>query len=445
MSAKKVERQLQIFHEALRNFSVSYYKVLCLEFRTVLNEPGKMQTTLRIAQIAPPWIPIPPKHYGGTENVIYHLVEEQIAQGHDVTLFAPGDSKTSAKLVSFFPQSLLESGVPWSMHLKAFYHLQKSVDYIKEHRFDIVHTHLSSSSDMYLFPLTAHLETPHIATLHSVFPFDRDAHSNRTGDADSFYMEWAPSLPIVAISESAKQNVPYPLNFVGIVHHGLYMQDFQPIKRRVGANFVWLGRFMPEKGAHLAIEAAKRAQVSLVLAGVIDRHSKISMDYFEQIIKPQIGKDQISYIGPVNMRQKNNLFGRARGFLNPIEWEEPFGMVMIESMAMGCPVISFTRGAASEIIVDGETGFLVDTVDEMVQAIEKIDKIDRMAIRRYVEQNFSSQAMAKNYIEIYKKVIHHQEVITIDASTNIRQIVVPTQQTLLKVSTQTSISPESSN
>ena len=390
---------------------------------------------MRIAQIAPPWIPIPPKHYGGTENVIYHLVEEQVAQGHDVTLLAPGDSKTSAKLVSFYPKSLLESGVPWSMHLKAFYHLQKAVDYIKEQRFDIVHTHLSSSSDMYLFPLIAHLGTPHVTTLHSIFPFDRDARSNRTGDADSFYMEWAPFLPMVAISESARKNVPYPLNFVGVVHHGLYMQDFPPVKRRMGENFVWLGRFMPEKGAHLAIEVAKRAQVPLVLAGVIDRHSKISMDYFEQVIKPQIGKDQITHMGPVNMRQKNNLFGRARGFLNPIEWEEPFGMVMIESMAMGCPVITFARGAASEIITDGETGFLVNTVDEMVSAISKIDTIDREAVRKYVKQNFSSQVMAKNYVEIYKKVIQiqKQKASALDTSTSIRLVEVPTPRSILKV------------
>ena len=389
---------------------------------------------MRIAQIAPPWIPIPPKHYGGSENVIYHLVEEQVAQGHDVTLIAPGDAKSSAKLVSFYPKSLLESGVPWTMHLKAFYHLQKAVDYIKEQRFDIVHTHLSSSSDMYLFPLTAHLGTPHVTTLHSIFPFDRDARSNRTGDADSFYMEWAPFLPMVAISESARQNVAFPLNFVGVVHHGLYIQDFKPVKRRMGENFVWLGRFVPEKGAHLAIEAAKQAQVPLVLAGVIDRHSKISMDYFEQVIKPQIGKDQITYIGPVNMRQKNTLFGRSRGFLNPIEWEEPFGMVMIEFMAMGCPVISFARGAASEIVADGETGFLVNTVDEMVSAIAKIDKIDREAVRTYVEQNFSSLAMAKNYIEIYKKVIQlqKQKVTVLDTSNNIRLMEVSTSPSFLK-------------
>ena len=396
---------------------------------------------MRIAQIAPPWIPIPPKHYGGTENVIYHLVEEQVAQGHDVTLIAPGDSKTSAKLISFYPKSLLESGVPWSMHLKAFYHLQKAVDYIKEQRFDLVHTHLSSSSDMYLFPLTAHLGTPHVTTLHSVFPFDRDARSDRTGDADSLYMEWAPFLPMVAISESARRNVPYPLNFVGVVHHGLYIQDFKPVKRRMGEYFVWLGRFMPEKGAHLAIEAAKQAHVPLVLAGVIDRHSKISMEYFEQMIKPQIGKDQITYIGPVNMRQKNNLFGRARGFLNPIEWEEPFGMVMIESMAMGCPVISFARGATSEIIADDETGFLVDNVDEMASAIAKIDKIDRVMVRKYVEQNFSSQTMAKNYIEIYNKIIQKHKVNTNGTSTNIRLMDVSSSQSTLKAPTKIPVPP----
>jgi glycosyltransferase involved in cell wall biosynthesis len=371
---------------------------------------------VRIAQIAPPWIPIPPKHYGGTENVIYHLVEEQVAQGHDVSLFAPGDSKTSAKLVSFFPQSLIESGTPWTMHLKAYYHLHKAVDYIKEQSFDIVHTHLSSSADMYIFPLTAQLTTPHVTTLHSVFPFDRDARNGRIGDSDRYYMEWAPFLPIVAISESARQNVPYPLNFVGVVHHGLYMQDFQPSKRRMGDHFAWLGRFTPEKGAHLAIEAAKQAQVPLILAGVIDRHAKASMDYFEEVIKPHFGKDQITYIGPVNMRQKNNLFGRARGFLNPIEWEEPFGMVMIEAMAMGCPVISFARGSASEIVVDGETGYLVNTLDEMVSAIPRIEEINRDTVRKHIERNFSSQVMAERYIEIYKKVIamQKQRVSTLD-------------------------------
>src|SRR5579859_7991831 len=143
---------------------------------------------MKIAHIAPPWIAVPPKNYGGTETVIYHLVEEQVTHGHDVTLFAPGDARTSAKLVSFFPQSLVETGVPWSAHLKAFYHYFKSVEYIKAHHFDIVHTHLSSAADMYLFPLTASLSTPLISTIHSRFPFDRVG--DWSGNADQYYQEW---------------------------------------------------------------------------------------------------------------------------------------------------------------------------------------------------------------------------------------------------------------
>lgn len=356
---------------------------------------------MKIAHIAPPWIAIPPKNYGGTEIVISNLVEEQVAQGYDVTLFAPGDAKTSAKLVSFFPKSLIDSGVPWSAHLRAYYHVQKSLEYAKE--FDIVHTHLSSSSDLYIFPLTAGLTTPHVTTLHSRFPFDRV--QSWTGDADAFYMEWAPNVPIVAISEAARDEVPYPLHFVGIVHHGLPMHQFQPAGRKRGDFFVWLGRFVPEKGTHLAIEAAKRARVPLVLAGTIDRYQQESIHYFEQMIKPHIDNEQVKYVGPVNMKQKISLLSRACGFLNPIEWEEPFGMVMIEAMALGCPVISFARGAAPELIVHGKTGFLVHDVNEMVRFIPCIDDIDRDVTRMHVERHFSVRIMAQKYVKIYQKVI----------------------------------------
>ncbi|HTK11731.1 MAG TPA: glycosyltransferase, partial [Ktedonobacteraceae bacterium] len=154
---------------------------------------------MKIVHIAPPWLALPPQNYGGTEIVLYHLIEEQVAQGHDVTLVAPGDARTSAQLISFFPRSLIASGVPWTGHLKAYYHLTKAVDYIKQHDFDIVHVHLSSSADMYLFPLMAQLATPHVMTLHSRFPFDRV--QTWTGDADEYYMEWAATMPIVAISE----------------------------------------------------------------------------------------------------------------------------------------------------------------------------------------------------------------------------------------------------
>ncbi|MDQ2907538.1 MAG: glycosyltransferase, partial [Chloroflexota bacterium] len=196
---------------------------------------------MKIAQVAPPWIAIPPKNYGGTELVIYNLVEAQVAQGHDVTLIAPGDAKNSAKLISFFPQSLHEGGVPWQSHLKAYYHLHKSVDQVREQDFDIVHTHLSSAADMYLFPLTASLSTPHVTTLHSNFPFDRSP-TGWIGDADRYYMDWASAVPMIAISESARRATPQSLHFVGVVHHGISLQAFCPGARTLGDFFVWLGR-----------------------------------------------------------------------------------------------------------------------------------------------------------------------------------------------------------
>src|SRR5437764_1500502 len=358
---------------------------------------------MKIAHIAPPWIPIPSKNYGGTEVAVYNLVEEQVVQGHDVSLFAPGDAKTSARLVSFFPKFLLEEGVPWAAHHKAYYHMYKSVEYIKEHDFDIVHTHLSSSSDMYIFPLTAPLATPHVTTLHSRFPFDRV--QSWTGKADEYYMEWAPSVPIVAISESARSEVPYPLNFVGVVHHGIPMGQFVPSTKKVGDFFVWLGRFIPDKGTHLAIEAAKKAGVKIVLAGTIDRHQQESVNYFHKVIEPQIDNEQVKYVGPVNMKKKISLLSRACAFLNPIEWEEPFGMVMIEAMALGCPVISFARGAAPEIVVHRKTGFLVHDVEEMVRFIQRFDEIDRNVTRKHVERNFSSLVTCEKYVKIYKNVI----------------------------------------
>jgi glycosyltransferase involved in cell wall biosynthesis len=166
---------------------------------------------------------------------------------------------------------------------------------------------------------------------------------------------------------------------------------------------------MPEKGPDLAIEAVRKADVPLILAGTIDQHLPESVAYFEEKIKPHIDEKQIKYIGPVNMRQKISLLSRARGFLNPIVWEEPFGMVMIEAMALGCPVISFPRGAAPEIVVHRKTGFLVHDVNEMVKFIPRIDGIDRDVAREHVEKNFSARAMAEKYIKVYKKVIRKKK------------------------------------
>jgi glycosyltransferase involved in cell wall biosynthesis len=364
---------------------------------------------MKIAQIAPAWITIPPKNYGGTESVLYHLIEELVGQGHDVTLFAPEDAKTSARQVSFFPNSLLAEKIPWQAHLKATYHLLRAVEESRRRKFDIVHSHLSSATDLYLFPLMASLATPHVTTLHSTFPFDRIG--NWRGDADGYYMRWASEVPLVAISKSAREQARelHPLKFVGVVYNGISMQQYTTRSKRREDFFVWLGRFSPEKGTHLAIEAAQRAQVRLVLAGTIDRSSREASAYFQDVIRPEIDNEQIRYFGPANLRQKISLYSRARGFLNPIEWEEPFGMVMIEAMALGCPVISFARGAAPELIVDGKTGFLVRNVKEMVDCMARTDEIDRKVVRDHVDSNFSARVMAQRYVQVYEQIIASQK------------------------------------
>ena len=371
---------------------------------------------MKIAHIAPPWISIPPTNYGGTELVISNLIEEQVVQGHDVTLFATGEARTSARLISFLPHPLIGTGVPWAAHLKAYYYFCKVMEALKEREFDIVHTHLSSASDMYIFPLAAHLGIRHVMTLHSRFPFDRVG--DWTGDAEQYYMEWATTVPMVAISEHARNEVPYPLNFVGVVHHGIPMTTFSC--KAPESFFVWLGRIVPEKGAHLAIEAAKKAGVPLVLAGNIDDSLPHVVSYFEERIRPQIDNQHIKYVGPVNMQQKKDLLSRARGLLNPIIWEEPFGMVMIEAMACGCPVISFARGAAPEIVHHRRSGFLAHDVEEMAHYIARIDMLDRYIVRSHAEQHFSSRSMAEKYVSIYKKVIASQTSSVRVASAGVR-------------------------
>jgi glycosyltransferase involved in cell wall biosynthesis len=364
---------------------------------------------MKIAQIASPWIPVPPDTYDGTENVIYNLVEQQVALGHNVTLFAPGDARTSAHLVSFFSPSLRLAGVPWQSHLKAYYHLHKAVTYIKDHAydFDVVHTHLSSTADMYLFPLTHALPLPHVMTLHSQFPFDRvhGIESDRVGDADAFFLEWASSVHFVALSQAASEAIPYDLNFAGVVHNGLSPAQFQPTVEQPEDFFTWIGKFSRNKSPHLAIEAANVANVPIKLAGIIDEDRPDSISYFENMIKPQIDQQQVQYIGPVNMQQKIDLLSRAKGYLNPLAWEGPFGMSMIEAMAVGCPVIAFARGSAPEIVTDQKTGFIVQDVPEMAGAIARISQLDRAAIRQHARDRFSSRAMAEKYLNLYQKII----------------------------------------
>jgi len=369
---------------------------------------------MKIAHIAPPWIAVPPRDYGGTEFALANLIEEQIAQGHDVTLFSPADARTSARLVSFFATSLIAAGVPWHAHLKAHYHYCKALEYASTQGFDLLHLHLSSSSDMYACPLAALLkiETPLVMTLHSEFPFDRafspTGEADWTGDADRYYLDWLARIPMVALSKSARAQAPFQLNFVGVVYYGLPLASFRPTTWHSAGYLVWIGRIIAEKGPHHAIAAARALDLPLILAGTVDDRKPDAFRYFEEQIKPHLDGTRIRYIGPVNLTQKIALLSRARGFLNPIEWEEPFGMVMIEAMAAGCPVISFARGAAPELIAHGSSGFLVQNVEEMIRQIPHLHALDRRAVRTHVEQHFSVQLMAERYTEIYRRVIAGQ-------------------------------------
>lgn len=260
---------------------------------------------------------------------------------------------------------------------------------------------------MYIFPLMETLSIPHVTTLHSQFPFDKTTHGWQ-GDADSYYMEWFAKASLIAISKSARQQElkkGFPLNIVAVIYHGIPVKNVTPQAIHPGNFFVWLGRMVPEKGAHLAIEAAKKAGVPLVLAGIVDQHVPQALRYFHEQIEPQIDGQQIKYIGPVGLQEKIDLLNRAKGMLNPIQWEEPFGMVMLEAMAEGCPVIAFKRGAAQEIITSDSVGFLVNDVTEMVDRIQRIDEIDRKTVRLYAEEHFSSRVMAKSYTKVYKRVI----------------------------------------
>lgn len=368
----------------------------------------KQKKRLKIAQIAPPWLPIPPENYGGTESVLNNLVEELVAEGHDVTLYAPADAQTSARHISFYHDSLLKEGTPWQAHLKAYFHMYKAVQHIQqENDYDVVHGHLSSSTDMYLLPMLASLEMAHIITMHSHMPFDRVG--TWQGDADNyFFYEWGRQCPVVAISRKACQVEAGQgaLNWAGVVYNGISMNEYTiPADAQVEPYYVWLGRFSPEKGPHLAIEAARRAGVPLHLGGTIDTSSPEAEQYFHEQIEPQFDDEQIRYLGPLDMEGKIQAFSRATAFLNPIEWEEPFGMVMVEAMALGCPVITFGRGAAPEVVYDGVSGFIVDTLDEMVEAMPRVKDLDRAQVRAHVDEHFSSRAMTRAYLDVYRQVM----------------------------------------
>lgn len=362
---------------------------------------------LRIAQIAPPFLPVPPSTYGGTEAVVSNITEELVKRGHDVTLFASGDSKTSAKLVNIFDKSLnyeelekmlspLAQKLNWMYSLPVFYHVVKAFE--NAEKFDIMHDHTHYLSCFF----SDFVKTPMVSTYHGSFAIAEQSPIEKMILQKYRRHNWT------AISKSQKNETTLGLKFVGTVHNSLHINDY--LYNETPENYlVWLGRITDRKGIVEAIKVAKHLSKKLIITGNVKDRDK---EFFTKEIKPHIDNRQIMYDGPSDVKTKVKLLRNAKALLYPVKWNEPFGMVMIESMAVGTPVIGFGRGAVPEVVRDGVTGFVVDDLKKMITVTKNLYSMNdseyvkiRKNARRHIEKNFTVERMVDQYEKIYSKII----------------------------------------
>ncbi len=339
---------------------------------------------MRIAQVAPLYESVPPKLYGGTERVVHHLTEELVRQGHQVTLFASGDSLTQARLVPMCPQSLrLDSGCvdPLAHHVAMVNRV-----YRQKEDFDIIHFHV----DYLHFPISERERIPVITTLHGRLDIP---------DLVPLYKEF-PDVPVVSISDSQREPLPW-LNWTGTVHHGMSASDYKYYEKP-GRYLAFLGRISPEKGLDKAIAIARDAGIKLKIAAKVDRADQV---YFDTKIKHLLDDPLIEFVGEIGFPETNKFLGNALALLFPIQWPEPFGLVMIEAMAAGTPVIAYPRGSVPEVVQDKVSGFIVNNVEEAVSAVGRVSSLDRLACRKDFELRFSSTRMARDYVALYEKLV----------------------------------------
>ncbi len=339
---------------------------------------------MRIAQIAPLTEAIPPKLYGGTERVVSWLTEELVALGHDVTLFASGDSRTSAKLVPGWPRALRLDGAVRdanALHIAMLERVRREA-----RDFDILHFHL----DYYPFSLFMRQATPFVTTLHGRLDLPEHQIVFKTFGA----------APLVSISNAQRKPVPRA-GWVRTIHHGLPEQSLvpRPVKP---SYFAFLGRISPEKGIDAAIRIAQHCGVPLKIAAKVD---KVDIDYFESEIRPLLQSPEVEYIGEIADGEKSDFLSGATCLLAPADWPEPFGLVLIEAMACGCPVIAYSRGAIPEVIENGVTGFVVDDEAGALAATEQLSTLSRPAIRKRFERRFTARRMATDYLAVYRDLI----------------------------------------
>jgi glycosyltransferase involved in cell wall biosynthesis len=341
---------------------------------------------MHIAQVAPLTEAVPPKLYGGTERVVSWLTEELVALGHDVTLFASGDSITKAKLEASWPRSLrLDGSVrdPNALHM-----VMVEQVYRRASEFDLIHFHL----DYYPFSLFMRQSTPFVTTMHG--RLDLPEHQ-------PVFDEFS-SVPVVSISNAQRRALPQG-NWVRTVYHGLPVDLLRPRPIKP-SYFAFLGRIAPEKGLDRAIRIAEHCGIPLKVAAKVDRADR---EYYEDQIRPLMKSPLVEYIGEINDGDKSEFLSGAIALLVPIDWPEPFGLVMIEAMACGTPVIAFNRGSAPEVIEDDLTGFVVEDIKGAIGAVDRLGNLSREKIRARFEERFSSRRMALDYLSLYRRLSDH--------------------------------------
>jgi glycosyltransferase involved in cell wall biosynthesis len=385
----------------------------------VLPESGRLENALRfringqfmrIAQVAPLYESVPPKLYGGTERIVSWLTEELVRLGHDVTLFASGDSMTTARLVPACPQALRLN--PLCTDQLAHHVNMLERVFSRRDEFDLVHFHI----DYLHFPLTRRVQLAQVTTLHGRLDLPELA---------PLYLTFS-DMPVVSISDAQQRPLPWA-NWQATVHHGLPKESLG-FYGEPGKYLAFLGRTSPEKGLDQAIQIAKRVGMPLKIAAKVDRADE---QYFETVIKPLLNDPLVEFIGEIGYSEKNAFLGTAAALLFPINWPEPFGIVMIEAMACGTPVIAYPLGSVPEIVEDGVTGFLARDVTSAAEAVRRIGKLNRANCRQRFEEHFTVARMTRDYLAIYDRLARGepQTVLPADGDPSWTKLALPSSTT----------------
>jgi glycosyltransferase involved in cell wall biosynthesis len=359
---------------------------------------------MRVAQVAPLYESVPPHLYGGTERVVSYLTEELVRQGHDVTLFASGDSVTKATLVAPCERSLRLS--PDCTDPLAHHAILYDEVLMRKNQFDILHFH----TDYAHFPISKNLDLPVVTTLHGRLDLP---------DLLPLYRHFS-QMPVVSISMAQREPLD-DVHWVGNVYHGL-PAELHTLCETPGDYLAFLGRISPEKRPDRAIRIAVRAGMKLKIAAKID---KVDREYFDSQIKPLLKRPGVEFIGEITESEKSSFLGEALAYLFPIDWPEPFGLTMIEAMACGTPTIAFNGGSVGEVIEDGVTGYIVESEEEAIRALGRLHNLKRETCRRVFETRFSATRMAENYVAIYRSLARREARRSHHISSEADSLLVP--------------------